>query len=1859
MSSLPPAAGGEAAAALPAEALAERSNLTRGQLLIWMGQQLDPQAPLYNMALRFDIAAELDTRAFAAAFQALVDRSDALRSVFTAPDGLPRLDVLARLDCRPAIVDLADEPDPEAAARAWIAARCRRAFDLAAGSLDTALLRLAAGRWVWYLNQHHLTTDAWSTALVYRLMARAYALAREGRLDELPPLPAHADFAAYERAQRESAARRAAQAHWLARTRQAAEPLRFYGRAPQRRRSATERLACPLGAARSARLKALAQAPGVRALSLHMTLFQLFATALFAYLGRVCDSRAPVIGSPAHNRPSLAFRETIGLFIEMFPLSVEIDEGESFRSLLGRVAAETQAFLRHALPGTSSPAGARAFNVVLNYVHAEFGPFGALPARAEWVHAGHGDPRHDLRLQVHDFAGSGDFLFHFDFNCDTFPAPLRARAPGHFLRLLDALLADPDQRIDGVALADRDEREALVTAYNRRPPAAPPGTVLALFAAQCARRPDAVAVSLAGSDTSYRQLDEAADRLAVALRAIGLGRGATVGLHLERSVEMVVALIAVLRAGAAFLPLDPGLPERRLRFMLGDAAAACVLTQQRLRARLPAGDWRIVCVDADLPEAAAGAAAAPPPAPADLAYVLYTSGSTGAPKGVLVEHRGLHEYIDWAQRFYAAGAPADFPLYSSLGFDFTLTSIFVPLACGGRIVVYPDTDGPADLTVLRVFDEDRVDVVKLTPAHLALLAGRELRATRVRSLILGGEDLGTAPARRASDAFGGRVAIFNEYGPTEAVVGCMIHRYDPEADRGASVPIGVPADGVRIYVLDAGLNPVPEGVVGELYIARPGLARGYLGRDALSAERFLPDPFQPGARMYRSGDLARFRPGPLLDFLGRADGQVKIRGVRIEPAEIERSMLELDDIEACAVEVVPPRRAGGDEAQRHCERCGLASSHPGIAFDAQGVCSICREFDGYRQRAQAYFRSLDDLRAVFDGLRARRRGDYDCMMLVSGGKDSTYALYQLAALGAKIYALTLDNGFISDEAKGNIRRAVAQLGIDHEFATTPAMNAIFVDSLKRHSNVCQGCFKTLYTLALRRAAQLAIPCIVTGLSRGQLFETRLTPELFRDEAFDAEAIDRTVLAARKAYHRVDDAVARLLDVDFLRDERIFDEIRFIDFYRYCDVPLQEVYAFLASHAPWIRPRDTGRSTNCLINDTGIHVHKRKEGFHNYALPYSWDVRLGHKRRDQAIDELRDRIDVARVHALLAQIGYDEEEVLADPGEKRLAAYYVARGEPTLAALKAALATRLPASMIPSHFVRLERLPLTANGKLDRRALPDPRSVRAPIDAPYRAPRNVVEESLAGIWRQALGVERVGVDDNFFDLGGDSIIAIQIVARANAAGLRLAPSQLFQHPSVAELARAANPARHGAAARDLAPGPVPLTPVQRWFFAQDLDAPERYNHVLRLELREAPPAAALPDALRALVARHDALRMRFTREAGRWQQRLPAEAPEPIWLHCDLSDVAPADRAAAIADIEGELHDRIDLAAGRLFGAALIGAGPGRRDQLLLVAHHLAVDVVSWLGLLDELDQAWRQLGRGEALRLPPPTASFKSWAAALDDAARDPALVAEAAYWDAQDIPATPPPPGPAVRESSTRVVSVALDAVRTRALTERVLAAHRIKMNELLLAALALELAPAGGRLRVELESHGREGLGSALDLSRSVGWFTAIHPLAVEVDADRPLAETLAAIAAQLRGVPRNGIGYGLLRHGAGDPRGGLLFNFMSRSDHLLPPGACLSLGAPLRIVRAATARRCHAWDINAYLGEDGLRIDWGYSAALHGEDEMRARAGALEARLAAILAAHAGAAAAPLGAADFPLARLDARQLGRVAELLAGKK
>ena len=496
--------------------------------------------------------------------------------------------------------------------------------------------------------------------------------------------------------------------------------------------------------------------------------------------------------------------------------------------------------------------------------------------------------KNDLTVSI---AIKDEITAAIDYNTELFRRESIEVLARHLQEILRAASESPDQTISQLELLSPSRRKELVVEYNNSASEYPRDkTIVQLFAEQVEKTPAHIALEFQNESITYRELDQRANQLANWLRARGIKPGVPVGIYLEHSPETIVALLGVLKAGGFYVPFDIAHPRARLDFMLADTGTPLVLTQERWREKLAGSDVEIISIDANWP-AIALENATPPESeatPDDLAYVIYTSGSTGEPKGVEICNFSLINYIWWAKDQYVRDETLAFALYSSLAFDLTVTSIYTPLITGNRIVIYREDGGSS--AIEKILKDNKTGVLKLTPSHLALVKIRDNSQSRIRRLIVGGEQFETELATAVLRSFDGNVEIINEYGPTEATVGCMIHRFDRVQDTQAFVPVGKPAANTQIYVLDDDLKPVAENVLGEMYLAGDGLARGYLKHATLTAEKFVDNPFTPGQRMYRTGDLARWLPQGIIEYAGRKDGQVKYHGHRVELHEIERAL---------------------------------------------------------------------------------------------------------------------------------------------------------------------------------------------------------------------------------------------------------------------------------------------------------------------------------------------------------------------------------------------------------------------------------------------------------------------------------------------------------------------------------------------------------------------------------------------------------------------------------------------------------------------------------------------------------------------------------------------------------------------------------------------------------------------------------------------------------------------------------------------------------------------------------------------------------------------------------------------------------
>ncbi|EIU1687943.1 TPA: amino acid adenylation domain-containing protein [Pseudomonas aeruginosa] len=1496
---------------------AERDRLSYAQQRMWFLWHLEPQSGAYNLPSAVRLNGPLDRQALECAFASLVQRHETLRTVFPrgADDSLAQAPLQRPLEV--AFEDCSGLPEAEQEARLREEAQREslQPFDLCEGPLlRVRLIRLGEERHVLLLTLHHIVSDGWSMNVLIEEFSRFYSAYATGAEPGLPALPIqYADYALWQRSWLEAGEQERQLEYWRGKLGERHPVLELPTDHP--------RPAVP--SYRGSRYEfsiepALAEALRGTARRQGLTLFMLLLGGFNILLQRYSGQTDLRVGVPIANRNRAEVEGLIGLFVNTQVLRSVFDGRTSVATLLaglkdtvlGAQAHQDLPFERlvEAFKVERSLSHSPLFQVMYNHqplvadIEALDSVAGLSFGQLDWKSR---TTQFDLSLDTYEKGGR--LYAALTYATDLFEARTVERMARHWQNLLRGMLENPQASVDSLPMLDAEERGQLLEGWNATAAEYPlQRGVHRLFEEQVERTPTAPALAFGEERLDYAELNRRANRLAHALIERGIGADRLVGVAMERSIEMVVALMAILKAGGAYVPVDPEYPEERQAYMLEDSGVQLLLSQSHLKLPLAQGVQRI-----DLDRGAPwfeDYSEANPDIHLDgenLAYVIYTSGSTGKPKGAGNRHSALSNRLCWMQQAYGLGVGDTVLQKTPFSFDVSVWEFFWPLMSGARLVVAAPGDHRDPAKLVALINREGVDTLHFVPSMLqAFLQDEDVAScTSLKRIVCSGEAL-PADAQQQVFAKLPQAGLYNLYGPTEAAID-VTHWTCVEEGKDA-VPIGRPIANLACYILDGNLEPVPVGVLGELYLAGQGLARGYHQRPGLTAERFVASPFVAGERMYRTGDLARYRADGVIEYAGRIDHQVKLRGLRIELGEIEARLLE---------------------------------------------------------------------------------------------------------------------------------------------------------------------------------------------------------------------------------------------------------------------------------HPWVR----------------------------------------------------------------------EAAVLAVDG-KQLVGYVVleSEGGDWREALAAHLATSLPEYMVPAQWLALERMPLSPNGKLDRKALPAPEVSVA--QAGYSAPRNAVERTLAEIWQDLLGVERVGLDDNFFSLGGDSIVSIQVVSRARQAGLQLSPRDLFQHQNIRSLALAA---KAGAATAEQGPasGEVALAPVQRWFFEQSIPNRQHWNQSLLLQARQPLDGDRLGRALERLQAQHDALRLRFREERGAWHQAYAEQAGEPLWRR-------QAGSEEALLALCEEAQRSLDLEQGPLLRALLVDMADGSQ-RLLLVIHHLAVDGVSWRILLEDLQRLYADLDAD----LGPRSSSYQAWSRHLHEQAG--ARLDELDYWQAQlhDAPHALPCENPqgALENRHERKLVLTLDAERTRQLLQEAPAAYRTQVNDLLLTALARATCRWSGdaSVLVQLEGHGREDLGEAIDLSRTVGWFTSLFPLRLTPAAD--LGESLKAIKEQLRGVPDKGVGYGLLRYLAGEeaatrlaalPQPRITFNYLGRFDRQFD-GAALLVPA----TESAGAAQDPCAPLANWLSIEGqvyggeLSLHWSFSREMFAEATVQRLVDDYARELHALIehcCQEGNVGATP---SDFPLATLRQEQLDRL--------
>jgi microcystin synthetase protein McyA len=1254
------------------------------------------------------------------------------------------------------------------------------------------------------LRFHHAILDGWSQASMLAELFNSYAALLDGGvLPELRPGIPFSEFVALER---ESLSSNACREYWRQKLDGGASTMlgaSIGSGTTEPRRGASKEVI--LSQALSERLKWTAQRLG---LPLKAVLLGAHVRAVGFYTGQA----EIITGLVVNGRPEQEGGDgALGLFLNTLPLRARISIGETWADLIRAVFSGEQEMAPYRrypqAQAQRDRQGEVLFDTAFNYVN--FHIYESLPDKGA------------MQILEASFFADTNFALLADFgiareteqihltlnyNAAGISEEQIERITGYYIRALEAIADDVGGSCDGESLLETNHRHLSICLGPTSNDYRSDLCLSQLIAAQAARTPERTAIVFEDDRLRYDELNHRANRLARRLRELGAGPEVLVGVAMSRSPRMAVALLGILKSGAAYLPLDPGYPAERLAFMLYDSRPLLVLTERHLVSSLPPFEGRVLCLDQDQDALAfdeqmgeAEGASAWDTDPESLAYVIYTSGSTGRPKGVAITHRSAVVFLHWALEAFSAEQMACVAATTSVCFDLSVFELFATLSRGGTILLL---ESALDLGNNR--HAEKITLLNTVPSVMNELARAGAVPPSVKVINLAGEVLSEELVDRLYKET--RVEqILNLYGPTEDTTYSTFARI--ARDQHGRPTIGRPITNTQVYLLNPLLEPVPVGAPGEIYLGGDGLARGYLNRAALTAEKFIPDSFSRrlGARLYRTGDLARYRSDGELEFLGRADDQIKIRGFRVEPGEIEAAL----------------------------------NTHPAVA-------------------------------------------------------ESVVTAREIA--GA----------------------------------------------------------------------------------------------------------DRLLVA-------------------------------------------------------FIAPR-------------GI-----------------------------------------------------------SPSAEELRAY---------------LGDKLPDHMLPAAYVILPELPRTANGKLDRRALPSPQDIPESRRRPVVEPRNSREQTLLRVWQEVLGREDISVHDNFFSVGGDSLLSIRLCAKTIEAGLQVTLRMLYKHPTIAELAAVCGVSQADDIEHDRVAGPVPLAPAQCFFFEFEHSNPHHYNLSGLLRVRARLRPEQLRRLARGLAEHHDALRLRFTPLESGWTATAAAPEPDSLFQYFDLSTVESSRRRPMIEESAARLQSTLNITDGPLFRLIYFDTGDEHSSRLMFLIHHLVADGQSLWILLEDLEAGVAQLVKGEELSFPLRSSSWRRWVEALNTLAHSEELRSDLDYW--LRICAEPPYPLPRDLAGGRNINATAselrllLSREETMSLFARAQAGPQGELQTLLATALARALSVWTGADRVSFDwiGHGREPLVQSVDVSRTVGYFTDRVPITLRLSKGETIEQSLNGVRTQLQRLPHRGTTWGILRYLSPDP-------------------------------------------------------------------------------------------------------------------------
>ncbi|MEG4066492.1 amino acid adenylation domain-containing protein [Microcoleus sp. Pol11C2] len=1471
--------------------------LSFAQQRLWFLDQLVPNNPFYNVPAALRLTGSLNFSALQQTFNEIVRRHEALRTTLAVVSGQPVQRIAAAFHLPINVVDLRNLPKEsrQTEANRLTAQEAQRSFNLSKDLLlRVTLLQLDDAEYLLMLNMHHIVSDGWSIGVLIQELGALYTAFASEKPSPLPALSVqYADFAKWQREWLQGEVLETQLAYWQ----QQLNGISMLNLPADRPRPAIQsyrgkRQFLQLPKQLSEALETLSQREGV---TLFMTMLAAFKTLLYHY----AQQEDIVVGSPIANRNRSEIEALIGFFVNSLVLRTDLSGNPTFRELLNRVKeVALGAYAHQDLPFEKlveelHPDRALNQNPLFQVAFAlqnapgnrlELPELTLSPQQLDV-----GTARFDLEFHLWerspDSSGSNQSPSNklwvdsslgisgmVIYSADLFDEATITRLIGHFQTLLERMVTNPEERIANLQYLSAQERYHLLVECNNTQADYPQDLCIhQLFEMQADRTPDAVALVFGEERVTYRELNLRSNQLARYLQKIGVGAEVLVGLCCGRSLDLILGMLGILKAGGAYLILDPSYPAERSSFMLKDAQLSVVLTQQQWIENLRSPNLQIVCLDTDWEMISQDIADNPTSAVTaeNLVYAIYTSGSTGKPKGVEIEHGSLLNLVFWHQREFGVSAGDRATQIAAIGFDACGWEIW-PYLTAGSSIYFPEDDIRRDPEKLQNWLVSKAITISFLPTPLAekVLLLDWPQTTALRILLAGGEKLQQHPLK--SHPF----KLVNNYGPTENTV-VTTSGYIPVTEQTDIAPtIGRPIANTQIYILDKYLQPVPVGVVGELYIGGNGLARGYLNRQDLTAQSFIVNPFKPnsGERIYKTGDLVRYRGDRNLEFLGRLDEQVKIRGFRIELGEIETVLTQHPAVQ----QTVATASEDGQGDKRLVAYIALNPEYS-VARDKNQIMQLQDEQvlqwqmlynETYNQPAfdsdptfniVGWNSSYTNQPIPAEQMREWANNQATQILALQPsrvleiGCGTGLLLFQIASrctqyCGTDFSPISLNyiRQHLANQQLANVT-LLQKMATDFEGVETAAFDAVILNSVVQYFptidylvQVLEGAVRAtalggfifigdVRSLPLLAAFHASVQLYQAEPSlAGEQLQQRVQMQIFQETEL---VIDPDFFSALKhrfpqiggveiqlirgTYHneltdfrynailhiasetthpksspKGEYAAEKLLDwldknqnLTVTKVQQILLQNQ-LDVLRIANVPNARVTAAVKA-AELLSAVDKFPTAGQLqkavekVEDLGVDP----EAWYALEVPYnvniSWSSSDSQGRYDVvfARGETRDFVRETRSDNLRPWRSYANNPLQAKAARK------------LVPQLQAYLAEKLPEYMVPSAFVVLESLPVTANGKVDRLALPAPQPIKLEWAGGYVAPQTSIEEVLVKIWVEVLGIKRVGIRDNFFELGGHSLLATQLVSRVrDAFGIELPLRRVFEAPTIAELSK---------------------------------------------------------------------------------------------------------------------------------------------------------------------------------------------------------------------------------------------------------------------------------------------------------------------------------------------------------------------------------------------------------------------------------------------------------------------------------------